>query len=82
MTKASDKDVSNEQLAEMIAKGFENTATKQDIAGLDGRLSGVEDRLTIVERKLDKALYREFERIDKLEKEMKVVKQKLGITQN
>lgn len=45
----------------------------EDIGALD-------ERLTIVERKLDKALYKEFERVDKLEKRMKMVEEKLGIT--
>lgn len=87
MTAVNKNDVTNEELARMIAEGFANTATKQDVKGIDdrltgveGRIGGVEERLTIVEKKLDKALYREFERIDKLEKDMKVVKQKLGIS--
>ena len=86
MTAVNKNDVSNEELARMIAEGFANTATKDDIQGLDlrltaveGRLTSVDDRLTIVEKKLDKALYREFERVDKLEKDMKIVKAKLGI---
>lgn len=91
-----------ENLAQMVATGFENTASKQDVegvrhdvaglhqdvenirhdvAGVRGDISKLDERLIIVERKLDKALYREFERIDKLEKEMQVVKEKLGIPQ-
>ena len=85
----------NEKLAQTVVKGFANTATKQDIKGLDDHLTGVEgsltgveeklttvdERLAIVEHKLDKALYREFQRIDTdtLEKDMKLVKQKLGL---
>jgi len=42
-------------------------------------VGNLDERLTIVERKLDKALYKETERITNLENEMKVVKEKLGI---
>jgi hypothetical protein len=92
MSDNNNKQVTNEELARMIAKGFadtarkENTATKddvkgvrEDIAGIDNRLEKVEDRLDIVENKLDRALYHEIQRVDKLESQMKVVWDKLDL---
>jgi len=64
----------------MIAKGFADTASKQDIVRIETRLDGVEDRLTIVENKLDKALYYEFQKVGKLERQMKVVYEKLQLS--
>jgi len=83
----------NEKLAQIVAKGFAHQDKRTDgverqLTSIDGRLTVVEEklinvdeRLTIVERKLDKALYHEFQRIDQLERDMKTVKQKLGIAQ-
>lgn len=56
-----------DDLAVMIKNGFDNAATKQDIKALDGRLTGAEqslkadldkidERLQVVEAKLDRAL--------------------------
>lgn len=76
----------NEDLARMIAAGFANTATKQDIHDVDERLTRVEtkledieDRVKITETKLDKALYKETERITKLENWAKKVGEKVGV---
>ncbi|MDP3993546.1 MAG: hypothetical protein U1C57_01610 [Candidatus Doudnabacteria bacterium] len=86
-------DEGNEKMAQMVAKGFAHQDKRTDgverqLTSIDGKLTVVEEklinvdeRLTIVERKLDKALYREFQRIDELEKDMKQVKQKLGLAQ-
>lgn len=67
----------------MIAGGFAQTATKQDIQGVDERLGGVEDgiakldeRLGVVETKLDRALYTE---ITFLETRVKRLEEKTGI---
>lgn len=46
-----------ESMATMIAKGFENTATKQDVAR-------IEERLDVVETKLDRALYTEMTHLE------------------
>ena len=54
-------------------------ATKEDVAGLKEDIAGLDNRLTIVENKLDQALYKEFERVDKLEGQMRVVYDKLGL---
>lgn len=87
MPKTKKKSVSNEKLADMIAKGFESVdekladkASRKDVISLEGKMGLLEDRFTIVERKLDQALYKEFQRIDKLEKRMETVEGKLGIS--
>ena len=41
----------------MIKAGFDNTATKQDIGYVRGDIVKIDQRLAIVEAKLDKALY-------------------------
>lgn len=48
------KNITLDDLALMVAKGFEDTATKTDIAGFEGRLDKVEGRLGKVEDKIDK----------------------------
>jgi hypothetical protein len=51
-------EVTNDQLARMIATGFAETATKQDLLAvekrLDGRIDGVENRLGGIEVHLEK----------------------------
>ncbi len=64
-----------EQIEGLFQKGFGSIWEDN----LQPSLEGIDERLTIVERKLDKALYREFQRIDQLESDMKAVKEKLGI---
>jgi predicted nucleic acid-binding Zn-ribbon protein len=66
-------------LASAVASGFADTASKKDIKGLGKRMDGIEERIDIVENKLDKALYHEFERVDRLEQQMGVVYDKLGL---
>src|SRR3989338_8122398 len=48
-TRGMVKKVTNEELARMIAKGFENTATKDDIKRLDGRMDHMDARLGRIE---------------------------------
>jgi ethanolamine ammonia-lyase small subunit len=73
------KQVSNDDLARMIADGFADTASKSDIAELKDELKDHDKRLGIVENKLDQALYHEAQRVDKLEQKMDVVYDKLGL---
>ncbi len=51
------KPTSIDDLAIMVAKGFENTATKSDLAGLrqemDARFKQVDERLEKVEHKVE-----------------------------
>ena len=77
------KEVTNEELARMIADGFLNTATKEELnqvgsrlGEVDGRLEDVDRRLGIVERKLDRVLYDE---IDRHERWIKQLADKVGI---
>jgi len=89
MTKAARKDkaMNMDQLAKMVAAGFDNTATKDDLEGVRGGIkrleqkvgdgfSQVDKRLGIVETKLDKALYQEMSHI---EARVKRLEQKVGI---
>ena len=47
------KKITNEDLARMVAKGFENTATKQDMDIVKGDLETVKSDLVIVKGRLD-----------------------------
>jgi hypothetical protein len=80
--KKAKKQITLNELARMVAKGFAETATKQDIkdmatkqdiARLDARLAKLEQemkdlgqRLAAVEIKLDRALYQEISRLEDL----------------
>ena len=61
---ATQEPMTLEKLAEMIAAGFEQTATKEDIRQLREELGLVDGRLSTVEQKLDKALYKEIVRLE------------------
>ncbi|KKS37960.1 MAG: hypothetical protein A3G49_01220 [Candidatus Sungbacteria bacterium RIFCSPLOWO2_12_FULL_41_11] len=39
------KQMTNEKLAQMIAKGFENTASKQDLLAIEKRLGGIDGKI-------------------------------------
>ncbi|MBI4053975.1 MAG: hypothetical protein HY397_01440 [Candidatus Doudnabacteria bacterium] len=72
-----------EKQAIMIKAGFDYTATKEDLKGVEGRLTGVEsslekidERLQTVEAKLDRALYTEYIH---LEARVKRLEEKAGI---
>lgn len=69
--------ITNEQLARMINKGFENTATKADISGVNDRLDKVEKHLTRIEKTI---LAEQGRRIEGLEADMKAVKEAIGMT--
>ncbi|MDP4001274.1 MAG: hypothetical protein Q8P83_03465 [bacterium] len=75
------KEVTNEELARMIAGGFNNVETR--LGGVETRLTGVEgemlkvhERLGAVESKLDRALFKE---IDSLETRVKRLEAKAGL---
>ncbi len=70
------QEVTIEQLAQMIADGFANTATKEDIKGLKVDIAAIDARLGVVETKLDKALYKE---IDLHERWIKQLATKVGL---
>ena len=81
------KETSNNELARMIAEGFSATATKNDLKNVKDELKNdlkdvkdtvetIADRLRTVEAKLDRALYRE---IDRLEIRVKKLEQKVRI---
>lgn len=79
----NNKSVTLDDLAVMIKNGFDNTATKQDVVVITGRLDTLEqkvdkvdERLQTVETKLDRALYTE---VVHLERRLRRVEEKVGI---
>lgn len=77
------KEVTNEELARMIAEGFANTATKQelaivkdDLAVVKTDVAEIKNSLETVESKLDRALYKE---LDVHERWIKQLADKVGI---
>ena len=73
------KNMTLDNLAIMVAKGFEETATKKDIADMATKqdikelkkelkkdISGLDERLSRVEMKLDRALFKEIDRLEGL----------------
>lgn len=79
-TNGKKKETTLDDLSRMIAKGFAETATKEELAGVEERLGGqitkIDERLGIVETKLDRALYTEYVH---LEARVRRVEQKVGI---
>lgn len=63
-----------DDLAVMVAKGFEET--RGDIANLDGKVEKIDERMRVVEKKLDRALYTE---LTHLEARVARLEQKTGI---
>jgi len=63
-----------DKLAMMVAKGFENTATKVDIEGLKGQIEGVNRRID------DMSINRvKYEDHNKLKSRVGVIEEKLEI---
>ncbi|OGZ43928.1 MAG: hypothetical protein A3J55_00655 [Candidatus Ryanbacteria bacterium RIFCSPHIGHO2_02_FULL_45_17b] len=75
------KKVTNEELARMIAKGFENTATKDDIKRLDGRMDTLDDRMDTLDGRMDhfeERMDRFEERMDRFDGRMDHMDARLG----
>ena len=68
-----------EQIQEVVEKAVKTGLGEFWEGNLEPALDEINDNQTIMQTKLDKALYMETERITKLENDMKVVKEKLGI---
>lgn len=75
MKKDKNKSVTMDELANMVARGFENTATKRDISdvnlridGLDLRMDGLDLRMDNLEKKVDKLDYQVGEVYDILKR--------------
>ena len=67
------KPMTIEGLSDIVKAGFDDMATKEDVAGLDQRLGKVESNLTDIsktvheiEMKVDRALYKEIDRHENL----------------
>lgn len=88
-TELPKKPMTLDDLALMVANGFANTATKQDLENLATKqdlkiteeslkkdLNAINDRLKIVETKLDKALYTDMV---KLETRVKRIEEHIGL---
>jgi len=71
------KETTIEDLAVMVAKGFENTSTKADIARVEKRLDILEDGQEQIKLKLDNVAYR-FELIE-LQKRVDLLEKRAGI---
>lgn len=65
-----------DKMAVMIKAGFDNTATKQDFVVLNDKIDGIDERLKLVETKLDRALYTE---VTHLEARIRRLEEKVGI---
>lgn len=82
MTKMSKKDMSNEQLARVIAKGFEGVDDRFD--EVDNRFDGISTELTGIKQDLENLELRmghlayAFD-VKDLKKRMAVVERKVGI---
>lgn len=76
---ANDKSVTNEELAQMVAKGFENTATKQDLNNVEERLSSRIDGVEGCLDRIENFMNGYGNRIEKLEDDMRQVKTKLEL---
>ncbi len=68
MDKMSKKGMTIATLAGMVAKGFENTATKEDVKNVDGHIDVVRQRLSSLEKKVDKIDYQVDEAYDILKR--------------
>lgn len=62
----------NEKLAIMVAKGFEQTATKADIERLEGRIIQVEGEIVRFEEKIDVGFGKSQQETDGLRDRMRV----------
>ena len=65
-----------DDLAVMIKNGFDNTANKKDVEEIRTDIAKIDDRLRVVETKLDRALYTE---LTHLEARVTRLEQKTGI---
>ena len=65
-----------EEIAQVVAKGFESTATKDDMERIEDKVEAMDARLQVIEAKLDRALYTEY---INLETRVKRLEQKAGI---
>lgn len=73
MPKKKKKEITTEDLAQMIAKGFTETASQKSVDALERDVNvlkqdvaSIDKRLTRVEAKLDRALYKEMARLEDL----------------
>ncbi len=70
------KEFSNKELARLIKQGFDHTATREQVEGIDNRLGVLEQRFDVLERKVDRVLYQE---IDRHERWIKQLADKIGV---
>lgn len=57
MIKSKNKNVTLDELANMVARGFENTASKRDISDVNLRIDNLDLRMDNLEKKVDKLDY-------------------------
>lgn len=63
----------NEKLAIMVAKGFDQTATKVGIERLEGRIVQVEGEIVRLEEKIDVGFGKQLQETDGLRDQMRVL---------
>lgn len=68
------KEMTIDELARIVAKGFENTAAKFDIEEIKGEITEINKTLESIEYRLGKIESRHERRIDILEDRMSVIK--------
>ena len=68
-----------EVVREEVKTGFREGFAEVWEGNLEPAFNQIHESQSIMQTKLDKALYKETERITKLEKDVKVIKEKLGI---
>ena len=73
----SEEKMTLDKLAQMMAKGFENTASKEDIIGVNTRVDSIENKADGIETKIDilaKKLDHTDARIARIEADMKEIR--------
>lgn len=70
-----------DKLAIMVAKGFENTATKTDIEGLKEEIKGVKNQLAGTNKRIDDMSINrvKYEEHNKLKARVDLIEGKVGI---
>jgi len=78
----SKKETTIDDLARMVQKGFENTATKDDLVEVNTRLDGMDKRFDKIDTRdhIENLLLRAHDnRIERLEDKMRVVETALEV---
>lgn len=74
MVKKNNKGITLDELANMVAGGFENTATKQDVQDVNRRIDGLEKKVNKLDFQVDQVydILKRFEEQDILDLQKRV----------